>query len=121
MSAITTPISITPDIAGGSAGTTSRPRSRRRNAWIAGSVAGVLVAGAVALAWAQATPPSATDTAPRTGDASAQDLTAHGGAGQAFDGRGEPLGQVPVTPADIDLIAHGGAGSVWTVSGTRVR
>jgi hypothetical protein len=92
MSAINTPTTIAPDLTRGSARPTFGPQARRRLAWIAGSIAAVLLAGAGAIFWVQAQSSPTSNGAPSVGAVS-----------------------------DNDLMAHGGAGSVWTVSGARLR
>jgi hypothetical protein len=120
MSAINTPTTIAPDLTRGSARPTFGPQAGRRLAWIAGSIAGALLAGAGVVVWAAQSSPT-SDGAPSVGAVSDSDLMAHGGAGHAVTAGGLQIGLVPELATDSDLMAHGGAGSVWTVSGTRLR
>jgi hypothetical protein len=120
MSATSTPTTIGSDFAGGSTRRNSGAGARSRVAWIAGSVAALLVAGAVALAWSQSWS-QAVDVTPQAGAVSDLDVMAHGRAGHVVDGRGTPLGSVSARWTEDDLLAHGGEGSAWTVSGSRIR
>ena len=121
MSAINTPTTIAPDLTRGSARPTFGPQARRRLAWIAGSIAGVLVAGAGVVVWATAQSSPTSDGASSVGAVSDSYLMAHGGAGHAVTAGGLQIGRVSALATDSVLVAHGGAGSVWTVSGTRLR